>query len=433
MVDPRRHAWSRQRRSFGLLRPCETNCFIGQALTGEALQRLVGPCGIVEAGLDAIAVAEVELGQIPLQMGFADVLVDAVDAPLQDGEIAFDGVGGHVAARVFLGAVGDETILSEVPAELDVGCGFVGVEAAFGVNVAGDDRMQGLRGHVRDVKAADLPVALHQRHDVGFLADRPESPIGLRRADENLIGFDGLPRATEGRKEDVAFFFHSFTDAMAEEPSGLHAAAEGPLKLAGADTFLAAGHQVDGLKPDAQRDVAAFKNGAHADGEGLAAGVALVEAGPGGLALQRANPLLALAMRADRAVRPQLRFDVGESGCLIVEVFDGKGGLHDGLAPCPPNYIWGLGMSSVSLPDDEHGNAQMARAAGAYAIETSAATYRDPLAQERIRAFAREAWPWADDWYKPGDARRNLVKAGALIVAEIERLDRAAERSQEAA
>ena len=35
-------------------------------------------------------------------------------------------------------------------------------------------------------------------------------------------------------------------------------------------------------------------------------------------------------------------------------------------------------------------------------------------------------WPWGDSWWKPTTYRRNLVKAGALILAEIERLDRAA-------
>lgn len=35
-------------------------------------------------------------------------------------------------------------------------------------------------------------------------------------------------------------------------------------------------------------------------------------------------------------------------------------------------------------------------------------------------------WPWPEDWWKPSDNRRNLVKAGALLIAEIERLDRAA-------
>jgi hypothetical protein len=33
-------------------------------------------------------------------------------------------------------------------------------------------------------------------------------------------------------------------------------------------------------------------------------------------------------------------------------------------------------------------------------------------------------WPWPRHWFKPTDLRRNLVKAGALIAAEIDRLDR---------
>lgn len=39
-------------------------------------------------------------------------------------------------------------------------------------------------------------------------------------------------------------------------------------------------------------------------------------------------------------------------------------------------------------------------------------------------------WPWASAWWKPTTERRNLVKAGALIIAEIERLDRAAIQAQ---
>jgi hypothetical protein len=40
-------------------------------------------------------------------------------------------------------------------------------------------------------------------------------------------------------------------------------------------------------------------------------------------------------------------------------------------------------------------------------------------------------WPWAAAWWKPSDdPRRNLEKAGALILAEIERLDRAALAAQ---
>lgn len=34
-------------------------------------------------------------------------------------------------------------------------------------------------------------------------------------------------------------------------------------------------------------------------------------------------------------------------------------------------------------------------------------------------------WPWNPLWWKPTTARRDLVKAAALILAEIDRLDRA--------
>lgn len=37
-----------------------------------------------------------------------------------------------------------------------------------------------------------------------------------------------------------------------------------------------------------------------------------------------------------------------------------------------------------------------------------------------------DAWPWEPQWWKPKGRRRDLIRAAALIVAEIERLDRAA-------
>jgi hypothetical protein len=35
------------------------------------------------------------------------------------------------------------------------------------------------------------------------------------------------------------------------------------------------------------------------------------------------------------------------------------------------------------------------------------------------------SWPWSRDWWKPKGRRRDLVRAAALIIAEIERIDRA--------
>ena len=34
-------------------------------------------------------------------------------------------------------------------------------------------------------------------------------------------------------------------------------------------------------------------------------------------------------------------------------------------------------------------------------------------------------WPWEPEWWRPKNPRRDLVRAAALIIAEIDRLDRA--------
>ena len=89
---------------------------------------------------------------------------------------------------------------------------------------------------------------------------------------------------------------------------GFHAATKGPLKLAGRYAFLGRAKQVDSLKPQAKRQVAIFKDGAHTHGEGLTARVALPQARPGGLAVQPTDlaGVNVAAMRAHRSIRPKL-------------------------------------------------------------------------------------------------------------------------------
>ncbi|KPR55654.1 hypothetical protein AN672_10470 [Citrobacter freundii] len=59
-------------------------------------------------------------------------------------------------------------------------------------------------------------------------------------------------------------------------------------------------------------------------------------------------------------------------------------------------------------------------------LAAAAISYIEPLAAE-------EYWPadWHDDSFKPSDYRRNLVKACALLIAEIERIDRQSEGSND--
>lgn len=59
--------------------------------------------------------------------------------------------------------------------------------------------------------------------------------------------------------------------------------------------------------------------------------------------------------------------------------------------------------------DDAHSHGELAQAAACYALGSRTAS----------------RWPWDAEWWKPTNRRRELVKAAALIIAEIERLDRA--------
>ncbi|EOZ3000259.1 TPA: hypothetical protein ACRNIQ_000133 [Pseudomonas aeruginosa] len=70
--------------------------------------------------------------------------------------------------------------------------------------------------------------------------------------------------------------------------------------------------------------------------------------------------------------------------------------------------------------DDEHSHGQMARAAACYALAGSSAPNDGTAA-----LLVSLAWPWDQQWWKPSTPRRDLVKACALALAEIERLDRA--------
>lgn len=70
--------------------------------------------------------------------------------------------------------------------------------------------------------------------------------------------------------------------------------------------------------------------------------------------------------------------------------------------------------------DDAHSHGQMARAAACYALAGSSAPNDGTAA-----LLVSLAWPWDEQWWKPTSARRDLIKACALTLAEIERLDRA--------
>lgn len=78
--------------------------------------------------------------------------------------------------------------------------------------------------------------------------------------------------------------------------------------------------------------------------------------------------------------------------------------------------------------DDNYTDGELAKAAAGYAMHAHAD-------QVWKKYHLPDGWPWHPTWFKAREPRHMLVKAGALILAEIERLDRAepkpAERTAE--
>ena len=76
--------------------------------------------------------------------------------------------------------------------------------------------------------------------------------------------------------------------------------------------------------------------------------------------------------------------------------------------------------------DDCYQHFELARAASCYAVNPARA-----LGEVDTTKPPSWAWPWEPKFWRPEGERSDLVKAAALIVAEIERMDRHAGKRAE--
>lgn len=68
--------------------------------------------------------------------------------------------------------------------------------------------------------------------------------------------------------------------------------------------------------------------------------------------------------------------------------------------------------------DDSHLNQEMQRAAESYFLSAG-------MTLQGFKSFRPpDTWPWARKWWKPSTPIRDLIKAGALWQAEVDRLER---------
>lgn len=109
-----------------------------------------------------------------------------------------------------------------------------------------------------------------------------------------------------------------------------------------------------------------------------------------------------------------LKLRMAQAYISLFEQFEGGAGL---IAQERRRQVESEGWDAGH--DDAHNQGEMAKAAAAYALVSYGS------------AHAYEYWPWHADWWRPTDRIGTLVKAGALIAAEIDRLQRVSNPASE--
>ena len=283
------------------------------------------PPNIVEAAARALREGWTHYGPpagLPqLRGSIAETTSEHLGIPVDAGEVVVTPGGKPIMFFTILALVNEGIVLSLIRHEAAVLVHHPAQVASNAPMVEGD--------------GTHVPATLHQTQHLRVVSVPAEAfrTAGFARARElGFIAFDNLARAT--KRARIRRRRHRFAYPMAKEPRGFHAAIERPLNLAGADTFLAGRNELDGLQPKPQREMAVLEDRADPHREGLTAGVALAQAGARGLAVQPADLVArGLAMRADRAVRPKLLFDVLKSRFFVVEPQIGKDRFRHGLSP----------------------------------------------------------------------------------------------------
>lgn len=77
--------------------------------------------------------------------------------------------------------------------------------------------------------------------------------------------------------------------------------------------------------------------------------------------------------------------------------------------------------------DDSYQNNELPRAAASYVnnVVSRGWVFSSVYGPEVYQSEeVPDLWPWSDEHWKPKNPRRDLVKAAALIIAEIDRMDR---------
>lgn len=280
---------------------------VGEMLSNYRNHEAIQPLKSVTAHVAHVK-AKRKLIHIAMQMLLRNLMIHAVHSALEHSPNAFnavsaDSVLGVDSRRVIDGFMAkEETVKADVPGRL------IREDRGTYFDVGMDSRLQsshiGSLNRHRYGASAALPESYN-----GSLADAATSGlelfvfvlIALLSADEAFVHFDDAAQLIK-----VIARAARLTQTLEHKPSRLLRDADLLRQLQARDALACGNEQVHGVEPLVQGNVAALEDRACADREIEGTGVAAVETNLWLLA----DALTALALRTERAIRPEPRFQV---------------------------------------------------------------------------------------------------------------------------
>lgn len=157
------------------------SCLIHEPLALPGHHRNCGPLGVADAEFGASVAAEIELGQVPIEVLVVHVLIDADEPALEDREEVLKGIGVNIAARPFVLGMVHGLVIHDLRL---VDGGLVGDEPAVFMQMA---RKRIADVPVIEVHGADVPATLDQ-------GEHHRGRFGVRRKALGLASLGRPPR-----------------------------------------------------------------------------------------------------------------------------------------------------------------------------------------------------------------------------------------------
>jgi hypothetical protein len=268
-----------------------------------------------------VVVPELKFRDVQRQIFATDLVIGADNAALEDAPEAFNRVGVDRTDNVIAAALADD-MMRKVTTKKPIAGMFIRAEQADLVRHSFMNEA---------VKRARIGAVDHSQHHVSLAADSADHwrlagtlaaaraiafvLVSIRRLAAH-IGFVHLDNAAQLVE---ILFDQRRANAMAHIPSGfVRTKTEVAMDLPRAHSLFASEQQMNDAIPNAQIDVGILENGSCDIGEPIAA-FAAIRALPFEFhRLERIGPVRAAA-RADHAVRPAPRYQIGIAGFLVGE------------------------------------------------------------------------------------------------------------------